>query len=65
MASKKTEKEKAAPTNPTLQVKCDCGVSETTKDYIEIPEKCEKCGKQTHISLADNERPWEAKKETK
>jgi translation initiation factor 2 beta subunit (eIF-2beta)/eIF-5 len=45
----------------TLVIKCECGESTTTKDYHEIAEKCEKCGKQTQVSNVNKPRAWEGK----
>ena len=44
-----------------LALKCECGESTTTKDYIEIPEKCDKCGVQTQVSRVSKTPSWEKK----
>lgn len=50
----------------TLALKCDCGESTATKDYIDIPEKCDKCGKQIQVALSfKGDKPWEKKAEEK
>lgn len=45
----------------TLALKCECGDSTTTKDYHEIAEKCDKCGKQIQVTLVNKSRAWEGK----